>query len=602
MTGVGDDSRGRLVGRPWLVVGFTLAIGATLALVLSNDLRWLRLGIIAALWAAVIGGFLAVKYRKDAAHSEDVVAEAQAVYELELEREIAARREYELEIESETRQRADEDSREELDALRAEVIALRDSLQSLFGGEVLLERVALTAQATRMRSVGDDHRLVGSAEAKSKQAPAQLPAGKKRPGDPPEPRTELMDRVLAPSAEDKRRKVQANQTAGQTTQYSPITPAVRVKKPEDNGRRPQGDVAGVARPIKPAVDNSRAEATRRQQAPVEQRVQRPPSPTAKPAERPPAERRQPSPASPPKAAPVAPAQVKQPVAAKAAPVSSTRKTEQVERQPERVADRPRPEPEFTRSALDQVESGHSASSYVPTSSKPVEHEPFRVAEPEWRPAWSNGNGHGDRPASDPSAAFPSRRDLSPVPAPVAETSNSRHGAHRSGDEQYVPDVSRSAPDIVAPKPVVANDTPLNSGSVSSQSRPGGRRRRAEDEDAPVVESPAPASGGRRRRPDGEPPAWQPESPYENGSRHAGNGATNGSSRSTNGSAGHAPSGSHSLPDTGDSAPRNGTNGHRSAEPEPAEAGSHAAGRSVTELLAAHGASDSTPRRRRRAED
>jgi len=154
MTGVGDDSRGRLVGRPWLVVGFTLAIGATLALVLSNDLRWLRLGIIAALWAAVIGGFLAVKYRKDAAHSEDVVAEAQAVYELELEREIAARREYELEIESDARQRADEDSRGELDALRAEVIALRDSLQSLFGGEVLLERVALTAQATRMRSPG----------------------------------------------------------------------------------------------------------------------------------------------------------------------------------------------------------------------------------------------------------------------------------------------------------------------------------------------------------------------------------------------------------------------------------------------------------------
>jgi hypothetical protein len=285
--------------------------------------------------------------------------------------------------------------------------------------------------------------------------------------------------------------------------------------------------------------------------------------------------------------------------------SSNRKTEQVER--------PRTEPEFTRPALDQVERGRSAASYVPTSSKPVEQEPFRAAEPEWQPAWSNGssasnvngssngnsngNGHRERQPSDLSAAFPSRKDLSPVPAPVAETSGSRHGAHRSGDAQYVPDVSRSTPDIVAPEPVVANDTPL-----SAQSRPGGRRRRAEDEDAPAVESPAPVSGGRRRRPDGEPPAWQPEPSYERGSRHAGNGATNGSSRPTNGSAGHTPSGSHSLPDTGGSAPRNGTNGHRSAEPEAAEAGSHAAGRSVTELLAAHGASDSAPRRRRRAED
>src|SRR4051794_28900466 len=163
MTGVGDDSRGRLLGRPWLVVGFVLAVGATLALVLSDDLRYLRLAIVAALWAALIGAFLAVKYRKHAAHSEDAVAEAQAVYELELEREIAARREYELEIEAENREASESRSRDELDALRAEVTALRESLQSLFGGEVLLERVALTAQATRMRSLKDDQRLVSAA-------------------------------------------------------------------------------------------------------------------------------------------------------------------------------------------------------------------------------------------------------------------------------------------------------------------------------------------------------------------------------------------------------------------------------------------------------
>ncbi|EOD68278.1 hypothetical protein H480_12212 [Amycolatopsis vancoresmycina DSM 44592] len=44
------------------------------------------------------------------------------------------------------------------------------------------------------------------------------------------------------------------------------------------------------------------------------------------------------------------------------------------------------------------------------------------------------------------------------------------------------------------------------------------------------------------------------------------------------------------------------NGRRSA-PEPAPgSGSHAAGRSVSELLAANGGTGSTPRRRRRAED
>ena len=177
MTGVGDDSRGRLLGRPWLVVGFVLAIGATLALVLSDDLRYLRLGIVAALWAALIGAFLAVKYRKSAAQSEDAVAEAQAVYELELEREIAARREYELEMEAEKSSVADSKGREELEALRAEVSALRDSLQSLFGGEVLLERVALTAQATRMRKLSDENRMIPDPAPKKK--PAQLMSGKK---------------------------------------------------------------------------------------------------------------------------------------------------------------------------------------------------------------------------------------------------------------------------------------------------------------------------------------------------------------------------------------------------------------------------------------
>jgi hypothetical protein len=207
MTGVGDDSRGRLLGRPWLVVGFVLAIGATLALVLSDDLRYLRLGIVAALWAALIGAFLAVKYRKHAAQSEDAVSEAQAVYELELEREIAARREYELEVEAENRSTADSRGREELEALRAEVSALRDSLQSLFGGEVLLERVALTAQATRMRKLSDENRMIPDAAPKKK--PAQLMAGKKPVVESGERPTELIDRVL----DERRRKASGGKPA-----------------------------------------------------------------------------------------------------------------------------------------------------------------------------------------------------------------------------------------------------------------------------------------------------------------------------------------------------------------------------------------------------
>ncbi|MEV5720342.1 DUF6779 domain-containing protein [Amycolatopsis mediterranei] len=274
MTGVGDDSRGRLLGRPWLVVGFVLAIGATLALVLSDDLRYLRLGIVAALWAALIGAFLAVKYRKSAAQSEDAVAEAQAVYELELEREIAARREYELEMEAENRTAADSKGREELEALRAEVSALRDSLQSLFGGEVLLERVALTAQATRMRKVSDENRMIPDNAPKKK--PAQLMAGKKPVVEGGERPTELIDRVL-----DERRRKASNgkpvngKGKGFGGKPVPKTPAnVSVQSTQQMARpKPLSERRPPVPPVDPALNAAqrelkaaelRAEAARRQ--------------------------------------------------------------------------------------------------------------------------------------------------------------------------------------------------------------------------------------------------------------------------------------------------------------------------------------------------
>ncbi|MEQ0558973.1 DUF6779 domain-containing protein [Amycolatopsis sp. NEAU-NG30] len=257
MTGVGDDSRGRLLGRPWLVVGFVLAIGATLALVLSDDLRYLRLGIVAALWAALIGAFLAVKYRKHAAQSEDAVAEAQAVYELELEREIAARREYELEMEAEKSSVADSKGREELEALRAEVSALRDSLQSLFGGEVLLERVALTAQATRMRKLSDENRLVTDGAPKKK--PAQLMAGKK-PAEPGERPTELIDRVL-----DERRRKASN------------------GKPANGKGLGKGKSFGGGKPGPKAPANVAAQSTQQIARPKPLSERRPPVPPVDPA-------------------------------------------------------------------------------------------------------------------------------------------------------------------------------------------------------------------------------------------------------------------------------------------------------------------------------
>ncbi|MDQ3402713.1 MAG: hypothetical protein M3548_04890, partial [Actinomycetota bacterium] len=158
----GQDNSARL-GRVLLVAVLGLALISVGVLVFTDSVRWLRLGIVAALWAALAGAFLAAKYRRTLADRALDAEELQQVYELELEREVAARREYELEVEAETRRKIAEESRDDLSELRAELKAMRENLEMLFGGEVLVERFALHAEATRMRARGEDVPAVGAA-------------------------------------------------------------------------------------------------------------------------------------------------------------------------------------------------------------------------------------------------------------------------------------------------------------------------------------------------------------------------------------------------------------------------------------------------------
>ncbi|TWF92379.1 DUF6779 domain-containing protein [Saccharopolyspora dendranthemae] len=142
-------------GRSNLLWGgaLVLAAAATSLLVLSNDARMLRLGLIAALWAALLGAFAVARLRHRVAESEQAVADQQRIYELELEREIAARREHEAEAEADARRRASEESGEQIRALQAELTKLRTTLEQVIGGDVLFERVALRAESTRVRSL-----------------------------------------------------------------------------------------------------------------------------------------------------------------------------------------------------------------------------------------------------------------------------------------------------------------------------------------------------------------------------------------------------------------------------------------------------------------
>ncbi|WP_291086098.1 DUF6779 domain-containing protein, partial [Dietzia sp. UBA5065] len=114
-----------------LVVLLVLALVATVVMVFSDNPVWTRIGTLAALWAAFIGAFLVARYRRQAATEAARVRDLHTVYELQLEREISARREHELVVEKELRDSVRSDTSDSIQALRQEIAALREQLGQL---------------------------------------------------------------------------------------------------------------------------------------------------------------------------------------------------------------------------------------------------------------------------------------------------------------------------------------------------------------------------------------------------------------------------------------------------------------------------------------
>ena len=119
-----------------LTVLLVLAIGASSALVFTDQVELLKLAVILALWAAVVAAFVSVIYRRQSDIDQAKVRDLKLVYDLQLDREISARREYELSVETQLRRELVSELRaqaaDEVAGLRAELAALRANLEILF--------------------------------------------------------------------------------------------------------------------------------------------------------------------------------------------------------------------------------------------------------------------------------------------------------------------------------------------------------------------------------------------------------------------------------------------------------------------------------------
>jgi hypothetical protein len=204
-------SAGRRVERPspsragtlrtaGLVAGLLLAVGATVAVFVTDDALYLRVALLAACWAFLVAAFLAGGRRADQVAAAGREAELRHAYEMELEREVVARHEYQRDLAHELRRETEEGMRQELADLRGEIAALSDlrgdlaelggelralgqlrtgltglaelradlgqlrgELSEQLSGELLIERMVMRAQSVRVPAdrAGDDRVVDG---------------------------------------------------------------------------------------------------------------------------------------------------------------------------------------------------------------------------------------------------------------------------------------------------------------------------------------------------------------------------------------------------------------------------------------------------------
>ncbi|MFT4043222.1 MAG: hypothetical protein QM673_08685 [Gordonia sp. (in: high G+C Gram-positive bacteria)] len=157
-TSNGRSAGSRRSGRAaqWLLgLLIVLAVAASILMVFTDKISIAgSLAVIAALWAAVIGAILVTKFRRQAESAETKSKDLRLVYELQLEREIAARRQYELDVEATIRKEIGEETGTELAELKAQVLALRSSLEQLLGEALPDQRTALPSEKLRELASG----------------------------------------------------------------------------------------------------------------------------------------------------------------------------------------------------------------------------------------------------------------------------------------------------------------------------------------------------------------------------------------------------------------------------------------------------------------
>lgn len=220
-----------------------LAIVASSALVFTDKVELLKLAVVLALWAAVAAAFVSFIYRRQADADRARARDLKTVYNLQLDREISARREYELSVESHLRRELAAELRaqsaDEVAALRSELAALRAHLEILFDTD-LEHRPAL----------GE-----GERSARAERVIASRIDTEDRPAEESEPRTEespIIDVAAEPHPIEEEWDPQPMPAAGahrRAAESASVPPPVVVPQPQPQPAPPTPPQAPAGVPV-----------------------------------------------------------------------------------------------------------------------------------------------------------------------------------------------------------------------------------------------------------------------------------------------------------------------------------------------------------------
>ena len=148
-----EQGEGRL--SKLLMIGLLiLAVVASLLMLFMNSDFWLKIAVIAALWAAVLGAILVSRYSSALTAERDRNRQLQRMHTSELRREKSEHHQREAMLESSYEQRMRDQRDEHLEQLRQELAVLRSQLTSLTGRDYSEEQASVHARAERVRELG----------------------------------------------------------------------------------------------------------------------------------------------------------------------------------------------------------------------------------------------------------------------------------------------------------------------------------------------------------------------------------------------------------------------------------------------------------------